>query len=343
MCGLLALDVEGVAQVAYVQKNGLSVFERLVGYLPRYAPFVSNLSTVVNALNKVSLVRLLNEKCLGLSKKRALPHWSKEFFLTNQRFGPEEGIPVVLFADTFNTYHEPENLHAAVHVLVQLGCRVEVPKAKDNGRALCCGKTFLAAGLVDQANQEASRLVETYLPYIEAGFTIVGLEPSCTLALEDEVPSLLKTADAKLMAENTALFPEFVSKLLQAPANAALLKPLEHNKALLHGHCHEKAFTRTKATIDVLKKIPNLEAEMIESSCCGMAGAFGYHKDTFEISKAMGELSLLPAVRRSDLNTLIIANGTSCRHLISNGTDHSAKHLATVLLQSLTKFTEDKN
>ncbi len=323
------------AQTAFVAKNGLSMHERLIAFLPRYAPKLTTVAPLINWLSDLAAVKSLNQSFSGLSKERSLPKWSSRPFATGMSFGPKDGTPIVLFADTFNTYQEPENLEAASQVLAKLGCHVVVPEPIDKRRNLCCGKTFLASGLPEQARSEAERLVATYLPYLETGHTVVGLEPSCTLALIDEVPSLLKTEASKQLAANVRLFAEIVDELLTDDNKRKLLASVGSETALVHGHCHEKAFAKADKTLAVLSKIPDLTSEMIESSCCGMAGAFGYHKDTIEASKAMGELSLLPKVRESSDTTIIVANGTSCRHQIEDGTERTAVHLAHLLARSL--------
>jgi len=241
---------------------------------------------------------------------------------------------VVLFADTFNRAYERENLDAALRVLIEGGYRVHLPKPSDNGRPLCCGRTFLSAGLVDHARIELDRLVATYAPFAARGVPIVGLEPSCLLTLRDELLSLRSDVAAKTISAHALLFEEF---LVREAASGRLRLPLGPiaNKALVHGHCHQKSFGAFTSVEQVLRLIPDLNVETIESSCCGMAGAFGYGADTYQTSIEMAELSLLPAVRRADVTALVVADGTSCRHQIRDGTDRAALHVARVLAMSL--------
>jgi Fe-S oxidoreductase len=178
------------------------------------------------------------------------------------------------------------------------------------------------------------RLVATYAPFAARGVPIVGLEPSCLLTLRDELLSLRSDNDAKSISAHALLFEEFLVR----EAEAGRLKlPLGAvpAKVLVHGHCHQKSFGAFKPVEKVLRLIPNLEVEIIESSCCGMAGAFGYGADTYQASIDMAELSLLPAVRRADAATLIVADGTSCRHQIKDGTNRAPLHVARVLAMSL--------
>jgi Fe-S oxidoreductase len=242
---------------------------------------------------------------------------------------------VVLFADTFNRYFERENLDAAMAVLSAGGYRVHAALPKDdNTRPLCCGRTFLSAGKVNEARAEMSRTLAALAPFAARGVPIVGLEPSCLLTLRDELPAILKDEAADQVAANALLLEEFLAREHKAGKLDLPLGALPR-KALLHGHCHQKAFAAMGAVESVLKLIPELSVETIESSCCGMAGSFGYNKDTIDVSLKMGELSLLPAVRKASDDTMIVADGTSCRHQIHDGAQRDALHVARVLAMSL--------
>jgi Fe-S oxidoreductase len=242
-----------------------------------------------------------------------------------------EPADVVLFADTFNRWFEPENLRAAVKVLQAGGYRVVIPRAEDRKRPLCCGRTFLAAGLVDEARKEAVRTLEALKPHIDAGATVVGLEPSCIFGFRDEYLSMLPGELTEKASESTLLFEEFLKREHDKGKLDLPLKAIGKKKAKIHGHCHQKAFAAMGAVETVLKLIPDLEAETIESSCCGMAGAFGYEADHYDVSMKMAELNLLPAVRETDSETIIVADGTSCRHQIEDGANRNAVHVARVL------------
>jgi FAD/FMN-containing dehydrogenase/Fe-S oxidoreductase len=317
------------------QKHGLSLRDRLVGFLPYYAPLFSRLAPLVNLRNRSTLLRALFERVAGISAKRALPEWRRDVFAPDgEVFGPSGGHEVVLFADTFNRTYERENLDAALKVLIAGGYRVHVPKPADGLRPLCCGRTFLSAGLVDHARAELDRLVTTYAPFAARGVPIVGLEPSCLLTLRDELLSLRSDEAAKTISAHALMFEEFLVREATAGRLSLPLKPIAA-KAVVHGHCHQKSFGAFKPVEQALRLIPELKIETIESSCCGMAGAFGYGADTYETSIEMAELSLLPAVRRTETDTLVIADGTSCRHQIKDGTDRSALHVARALAMSL--------
>ncbi|MBR0833244.1 FAD-binding protein [Bradyrhizobium manausense] len=314
---------------------GLTLRDRLVGYLPRYASLASRFAPLANLRNRSPLLRKLFERFAGISARRALPAFRSDVFVPPaESVGPVAGREVVLFADTFNRIYERENLEAALRVLTAGGYRVHLPKPASGSRPLCCGRTFLSAGLVDEARSELDRLVATFAPFAARGVHIIGLEPSCLLTLRDELASLRKDDDAKAVGAHALTFEEFLVREAEA---GRLQLPLGTvaDKAMVHGHCHQKSFGAFKPVEQVLRLVPGLEVETIESSCCGMAGAFGYGTETYDASIEMAELSLLPAVRRAGQTTLVVADGTSCRHQIHDGAQREALHVARVLAMSL--------
>ncbi|MEA2942224.1 MAG: hypothetical protein QOD09_2753 [Bradyrhizobium sp.] len=320
---------------ARVEKHGLSLRDRLVGYLPHYAGLASRLAPLANLRNRSPLLRKLFEQFAGISAQRKLPQWRRDIFApAGEALGPANGREVVLFADTFNRIYERENLDAALRVLTQGGYRVHLPKPVGAKRPLCCGRTFLSAGLVGNARAELDRLVAAYAPFAARGVPIVGLEPSCLLTLRDELLSLRNDDAAKSVSAQALLFEEFLVGEAEAGRLQLPLRAIA-DKALVHGHCHQKSFGAFKPVEQVLRLIPGLQVEAIESSCCGMAGAFGYGADTYDVSMQMAEASLLPSVRRADAKTLIVADGTSCRHQIADGAQRTALHVARVLAMSL--------
>lgn len=323
----------------YNKRHGVSLKDKLIAYLPRYAPLASRLAGLMNMRDTIPGLAKLSEWTLGFSAKRTLPKWRSDAFdIRSSDVGAKAcpaGPAVVLLADTFNTHFEPENLTAAKRVLEAAGYRVAVAKPKDNERPLCCGRTFLAAGLVDEARVEAQRMMEAVLPFVQAGVPIVGLEPSCLFTLKDEFKSILPGADADLIAENALLFEEFIAREIDAGTFKLALKSSPQRKALLHGHCHQKAFAAMGAVEKTLSIVPDLNVEIVESSCCGMAGAFGYEAENYDVSMKMAELSLLPKVREADADTVIVADGTSCRHQIADGAARDAIHVARVLESAL--------
>jgi len=249
--------------------------------------------------------------------------------------GHDGSREVVLFVDTFNRYFERENVYAALAVFAHAGYRVHVAKPADNSRRpLCCGRTFLAIGKVDEARREVERVLAAVEPFVLRGVAMVGLEPSCLFGFRDEVPAMVKGEGAKRLAAQALTFEEFLAREAEAGRLALRLKPVAP-AALVHGHCHQKAFDAMGAVETALKLIPDLAVQPIESSCCGMAGAFGYDAETIDVSRAMGELSLLPAVRKAAPDALIVADGTSCRHQIRDGTGREAVHAARLLAAAL--------
>ena len=314
------------------RQNSLSIHEKLIAFLPDYAPVAASLNKLLNLRNSSKVLAKLGEKLTGFSAQRDLPLWRKDWYRDSEiPADPSDKYPVILFIDTFNRYFEPENLRSAVRVLRNAGYQPFYPKPNGKSqKALCCGKTHLSVGNVSKAKQSAERIIKTYLPYAQKGFPIVGLEPSCLLALKDEIPSLLKTNEAKLVSENIITFEELLSK----DRKFLKLKPLKA-KALLHGHCHQKAFNVLEPVENVLNLIEDLEVEKIETSCCGMAGAFGYSKETIDFSLQMAEKDLFPKIRQAEHETILIADGTSCRSQIVDGTKREALHVARLLDRQL--------
>jgi len=312
----------------YRKRHRLSLRERLVAYLPRYAPWAARVAPLANLGNALPRLR---EALTGLSARRALPRWRSNWFI--DRAWPKRGTrEVVLLVDTFNRYFEPENVRAAVRVLVAADYRVHIAQPDFEDRPLCCGRTFLTAGLVKEARREAERTFEALRRWADHGIPIVGLEPSCLYTLRDEYPALLPQTES--LARRVMMLEEFLDDEHRAGRFAPAFKPMPGD-ALLHGHCHQKAFDTMGAVENVLRLVPGLRVSKIESGCCGMAGAFGYEAEHYEVSMKMGELGLLPAVRKADADTLVVADGTSCRHQISDGTGRRAMHVVRVLEKAL--------
>jgi FAD/FMN-containing dehydrogenase/Fe-S oxidoreductase len=326
-------------QAARGEKRGLTLHDRLVGWLPRYAPYAARYPWLFNLRNASPTMRAASEKIAGFSRRRSLPRWRRDIFRdrSDWRYAAKNETPreVVLFADTFNRYFERETLDAAMEVLLAGGYRVHPALPVDGDpRPLCCGRTFLAVGQIEEAKKEMQRTLDALTPHLNRGLPVIGLEPSCLLGFRDEVPALMQGAAIDALAKQALLLEEF---LVRERAEGRLnlpLKPLP-KQALLHGHCHQKAFDAMGAVEGALRLIPELTVETVESSCCGMAGSFGYDAETVDVSFKMGELSLLPAVRKAAADTLIVADGTSCRHQIHDGAGREALHVARVLAMSL--------
>lgn len=316
------MKIEFKAQ--YQKRHGLALRDRVIAYLPRYAPFVAAVAPFANLATRYF------GRFGGFTDRRPLPSWRTDRPIDAPPTG--DGRDVVLLVDTFNRYFEPENARATVRVLQAAGYRVQLAQPVGGGRPLCCGRTFLSAGLVDEARVEARRVLSALEPWIARGVPVIGLEPSCLLTLRDEYRVLLPGTE--MLAKKAFLLEEFLANEADAGRLQLKLKPVAA-AALLHGHCHQKAFGAMGAVERVLRLVPDLKVETVESSCCGMAGSFGYEAEHYEMSMKMGEASLLPAVRNASADTLVVADGTSCRHQIGHGAGRQAIHAARVLEQAL--------
>ena len=301
-------------QAARVAKRGVLLRDRIIATLPRTAALGSRFAPVANTARGLA-------RFARFSASRPLPKFHRRFT------APADG-DVLLFADTFNSHFDPETLYAARRVIERTGKSVGVVSVP--GRPLCCGRTYLSTGLPDKARAELTRTTQAFRAALEAGKVIVGLEPSCTLMFRDEAVNLIPDWTAEMGAQ-VLTFAEYVAKNMP--------EDMEHRdmKVLVHGHCHQKAMGVAQATVGVLNRIDGAQAQMIDSSCCGMAGAFGYQAETEQVSRDMAELSLAPAVRAASADTVLVADGFSCRCQIKDVTQREARSLAVVLDRMLTR------
>ena len=322
------------------QRNGWTLKDKLIARLPDYAHTAARFAGLLNLRNRVPLLALLGEKVLGFSARRSLPEWRpKHFFNSGNSAATRDellasGRPVVLFVDTFNGFFESHNAQAALKVLQYAGYTVHVAAKAD--KHLCCGRTCLASGMVDEARAKARELVESLRPFAARGIAIVGLEPSCLLTLRDEALALGLGEAAEEVARHAVLLEEFLAREAAGGRLEQLksrLKPLAQ-PLLVHGHCHQKAFGAMPPVLEVLRLIPGAQPQLVETSCCGMAGSFGYEASHIDVSMKMAEASLLPAVRAS-ADAIVVADGTSCRHQIHDGAQREAVHAAVLLARQL--------
>jgi Fe-S oxidoreductase len=316
----------------FQEKHGTPLRSRMMADIARASRLSSGpQAALINWLMRNSMFKSLLERFVGISAKRSLPQFATKSFRSWYRKRGSKPGPrgkVVLFNDTFNTYNYPEVSIAAVEVLESCGFEVVLPGHR------CCGRPMISKGLVEQARAAARQTVEKLAPFAEAGIPIVGLEPSCLLTLRDEFLYLLpEDSRPSKIAACAFTFEEFIAKLEK---DGVLPKPLRKAgaKALLHGHCHQKALSSTKASHATLVAA-GFQVEEIDSGCCGMAGSFGYESEHYEISLQMGERALLPAVRRAEPGTVLVAAGLSCREQIKHGTGVQALHPAQVLRSAL--------
>jgi len=319
--------------------TGISLRARLFAGLPRWLHAAPWLKRLPGLRNRHPWLARWGERLLGISAKRPLPEPASFAFEPKAQSGASvNGLPVVLFVDTFSYHFEPEIADAAQAVLSAAGYRVTIARSlpEDSPRPLCCGRTYLSQGLIEEAREEARRVLAALLPHARQGIPIVGLEPSCLLTLRDEYKALGMGDEVLELASQAMLFEEFLARELSAGRLKLPLRPLQTNgqKTLIHGHCHQKAVGAMKSMRKVLKLIPSFEFEMIEASCCGMAGSFGLEAEHQALSLAMAEQSLLPTLRQSP-STRILANGYSCRQQIKDGVQRRSVHLAELLRDAL--------
>nr|NIR51369.1 anaerobic glycerol-3-phosphate dehydrogenase subunit C [candidate division KSB1 bacterium]NIR72725.1 anaerobic glycerol-3-phosphate dehydrogenase subunit C [candidate division KSB1 bacterium]NIS26810.1 anaerobic glycerol-3-phosphate dehydrogenase subunit C [candidate division KSB1 bacterium]NIT73604.1 anaerobic glycerol-3-phosphate dehydrogenase subunit C [candidate division KSB1 bacterium]NIU27480.1 anaerobic glycerol-3-phosphate dehydrogenase subunit C [candidate division KSB1 bacterium] len=314
----------------YHKSNGLPTRDRLFGYIATLNRFGCAFAPVSNWLLGSPPVRWILHSALGIERHRHLPPFAGQTFPSwfkqhsAQNTTSENRKKVVLFNDTFMTYNYPDVGIATVKLLEALGYEVILPGKK------CCGRPFLSKGMLEEARECARHNVEHLYPLVEQGAPIVGCEPSCILTFRDEYPEMLNDSRTKAIAENSFLIEEF----LQRSGHDFSLKPAE-KKYLLHGHCHMKALVGLKPTLNALSLIPNAEVEVVDSGCCGMAGAFGFEKEHYEISLAMGRRRLFESVESKDDAWQIVAPGVSCRQQIEHGTGRKVRHPVEVLAEQL--------
>jgi len=290
--------------------------------LASFAPGLANFTT------QLPFLRDIAKMVAGVPLERRIPAFAPQPFRSwfrGHRTANKNGPPVILWADTFNNYFLPSTAIAAVDVLEAAGFEVMVPPGN-----LCCGRPLYDFGMLGRAKGLLLEALDTLAPYIAAGVPVVGLEPSCAAVFRDELKNLFpKDERARHLAQQTFLLSEFLEKC----APEFELPKLER-KAIVHGHCHHKSIMKMTEEEAVLHKM-GISFQTPAPGCCGMAGSFGFEQDKYAVSMAVGELELLPAVRRAPLDSLIIANGFSCREQIAHGTARHAFHLAEVIQMAL--------
>jgi Fe-S oxidoreductase len=314
----------------YYQANGLPLRNRIFGRIADLSKLGSRLAPISNLIASSRLNRWLMDRFLGIDSRRPFPTFASEtftdWFKAGQPAGDAPRGTVVLFNDTFITYNTPEIGRAAVELLEAAGYRVELVNKK------CCGRPLISKGMLAEAKESAAWNVAQLYPLVERGATIVGLEPSCLLTLRDESVELLRSDEAKQVAQSSFLLEEF---LLRERANGLSLNfQAGPRRALLHSHCHQKAMVGTAPTVAVLQWA-NFEVVEVDSGCCGMAGSFGFEKEHYDISVSLGKRRLAPAVAAQPLDTEIVAPGVSCRQQIEHLSGRRAKHPAEVLREAL--------
>jgi Fe-S oxidoreductase/FAD/FMN-containing dehydrogenase len=302
------------------------------GHIDFWARLASNAPGLANLTTQLPVLRDLAKFLVGVPPQRKIPPFAPRSFKSSW-FGRGEnsssrnanGPRVLLWPDTFNNYFLPATAMAAAEVLEAAGFQVIVPRAN-----LCCGRPLYDFGMLDRAEALLLRILDELSPEIEAGVPVVGLEPSCVAVFRDELLNLFPHDQrAQALARQTYLLSEF----LETHARDFKVPRFERT-ALLHGHCHHKSIQKMTAEESVLHRL-GVDFRQPAPGCCGMAGSFGFERDKYDVSMAIGELELLPAVRSAPADCLIIADGFSCREQIAQGTDREALHLAEVLQMAL--------
>jgi len=316
----------------YYQANGLPLRNRLFGHIARLSAAGSRMPSLVNFLSGLGPTRWLLERVAGIDRCRPLPALALETFgdWFARRPAPAAAPrgDVVLFDDTFTRYNVPGIGRAAVELLEAGGYRVVLVERK------CCGRPLISKGMLDQAREHAAWNVARLHPHVARGAAVVGLEPSCLLTLRDESVDLLRTDEARAVARSAFLLEEFL--LRERDRGLALPFAAHGRKALLHGHCHQKALVGTAPTMAALRWA-GYEVAEVDSGCCGMAGSFGFEREHYDISVRLGNRRLVPAVNAAAADTEIVAPGMSCRQQIEHLAARRAVHPAEALCRALAR------
>jgi Fe-S oxidoreductase len=295
-----------------------------MGLIHRWARLAHLAPGLVNALTRTPVLNRLIKAIAGIAEERTIPPFARTSFgdwFSSYRTKNPDGPPVLLFPDTFNNFFRPDTAIAATEVLERLGYEVTVPR-----RPLCCGRPLYDWGMLDTAKKLWSRILDQLEPQISAGVPVIGLEPACVAAFRDELVNLCPDDPrAQRLSQQTFLLSEFID----AHAEKFDLPKL-HRKVLVQVHCHHHAIMTFAAARHVLDRM-EVDYTLLPSGCCGMAGSFGFEADKVEISKKAAERVLLPAVRQAEPQTVILANGFSCREQIEQGTGRPTLHLAELI------------
>lgn len=317
----------------YHRKHGVPLRSRMFGNIAGMSRLASGtIAPVVNGILSSFPARFVLDRALGISMQRKMPEFAPIPFTTwfrKHRHTEKGKERVVLFHDTFNTFNDPHISIAAVEVLEAAGFEVVLPGHR------CCGRPLISKGLVEQARAAAKDTVARLLPYARQGLPIIGLEPSCLLSLRDEYLYLLPgSGKAQEVAQQAVLFDEFIACL--AEQERLPMTFTHHSKdVLLHGHCHQRALVGMEPTHKILALPQNYHIREVDTSCCGMAGAFGYEKEHYDISRKMAERRLIPEIRNAGRDALIVASGTSCRHQLQHFDIQRVFHPAEVLRDAM--------
>ena len=316
----------------YYKKFSMRIKDRIISDMPRLIWLLKFVAPIFNKIKNIPLISTIVEK-FGFATARTMPEVQNQNALReiydSQTVSDNK---VILFADTFNINFENENLVYAIKVLNKFGYQAVIPSfGKDKlKRPLCCGRTYISYGQLDKASEELNRFNDYVIQNHYINLPVVGIEPSCLLTFNDEYQTLKNVNNREKIKNKFYLLEEFI--LEQIRNNNNIKANRFDQNVLIHGHCHQKSQDRMKGLTNLLSEL-NINNKMIETSCCGMAGSFGYESKNYEVSKKMANLSLIPAINNSDEKDFIVANGTSCRHQISDLSEKKGKHVSELLFK----------
>ncbi len=316
----------------YYKKFSMRIKDRVISDMPRLIWLLKIFAPIFNKVKNLPLISTIVEK-FGFATARTMPEVQNQNALReiyeSQTVSENK---VILFADTFNINFENENLVYAIKVLNKFGYQAVIPSfGKDKlKRPLCCGRTYISYGQLDKASEELNRFNDYVIQNNYVDLPVVGIEPSCLLTFNDEYQTLKNVNNKEQIKNKFYLLEEFILEQIRNNNNIKANK-FDQN-VLIHGHCHQKSQDRMKGLTNLLSEL-NINNKMIESSCCGMAGSFGYDSKTYKVSKKMANLSLIPAINNSSEKDFIVANGTSCRHQISDLSEKKGKHVSELLFK----------
>ncbi|MDR6301627.1 FAD-binding and (Fe-S)-binding domain-containing protein [Mesonia maritima] len=320
----------------YAKENGTSLRTQLFAHNQQLNEFNSLFPEIYNFLISNNFFSGLLKSWLEIAPKRSLPELStstlrKKIKSKKINLKPEKARKsVYLFIDEFTNYSETEIGEDAIQLLVKLGYEVKIVKHPESGRS------YISKGFLKQAKKYANENVELFYPLISEETPLIGIEPSAILSFKDEYLRLANSPEkAQQLAKNTYLIEEFIAREIGNGNISSADFKAEKTKIKIHAHCHQKALSNTTFTFDMLNVVKNFQVTIIPSGCCGMAGSFGYEKEHYEISMKIGNQTLFPAIKKSESNTIIAANGTSCRHQIKDGTNREAIHPVSILLSAV--------
>ncbi|MEM8847535.1 MAG: FAD-binding oxidoreductase, partial [Bacteroidota bacterium] len=317
----------------YQESNGYSLRSKLFAYNTTFNRLGSKMPSLTNAVYKSSVLGGLLKKSFGVAQERDLPKVYRFDFGKHLKNQKNNQVPskrkVVLYIDEFTNYLDVEIGKDAIDLLVKLGYDVALFHAES-------GRTFLSKGFLKQAKELAQSNLERMKDILDENLPILGIEPSAILSFRDEYKRLCpQNKYLKSLAQNTFLIEEFLANEIKEEKLSCELFTEEAKEVKIHNHCHQKALSNQKVTFDILNLPKNYKVSIISSGCCGMAGSFGYEKEHYKTSMQVGELKLFPSVRKASPDTIISANGTSCRHQIMDGTKRQALHPVSILKSAL--------